>query len=173
MSSEDAAEWMETYRKEYQGFKDRDAVKMVIPPRGAKVLGTTTRVDYKVEQGVLQKRKVRLCTRGDQQVYGVDDSYSPVLKATDIRLITAVAAEHGCNIYKSDTKQAFLYGDLDEDEPIYIKPPDWWSEPVPEGHVLQLLKAVYGTVQAARRWHTKISTWMDDNDYQAGPSGKQ
>ena len=36
-----------------------------------------------------------------------------------------------------------------------------------EGHVLQLLKAVYGTVQAARRLHTKISTWKEDNDYRA------
>ena len=81
----------------------------------------------------------------------------------------AIAAEHGCNIYKTDTKQAFLYGDLEEDEPIYIKPPDQWFEQVPEGHVLQLLKAVYGTVQApaARRWHTKISPWMEDNDYPA------
>ena len=41
MSSEDASEWMEAYRKEYQGFKDRYAVRMVIPPRGAKVLGSS------------------------------------------------------------------------------------------------------------------------------------
>ena len=49
---------MEAYRTEYQGFNFRDAVRMVLPPRGAKpeVLGSTTRVDYKVEQGVLQKR---------------------------------------------------------------------------------------------------------------------
>ena len=32
-------------------------------------------------------------------------------------------------------------------------------------HVLQLRKAVYGTVQAARRRHTKISRWMEDNEY--------
>ena len=70
VSIEDASEWMEAYRKECHGFKDRDAVKMVIPPRGAKVLGSTTCVDYKVEQGVLLKRIVRLCARGDQQVYG-------------------------------------------------------------------------------------------------------
>ena len=109
---------MEAYRKEYQGFKDRDAVRMVILPRGAKVLGSTTRVDYEVEHGVLQKRKVRFCARGDQQVYGVDDSYTPVLKATEVRLMTAIATEHGCNIYKTEIRQAFFYGDLKEDEPI-------------------------------------------------------
>ena len=32
MSHEDAAEWMEAYRKEYQGFIDRDAIRIVIPP---------------------------------------------------------------------------------------------------------------------------------------------
>ena len=81
--------------------------------------------------------------------------------------MTAKAAEYGCNIYKTDTKQAFLYGDLEDDEPIYIALPDWWLKPVPEGHVLQLLKAVYGTVQAARRWHTMISTLMEDNECRA------
>ena len=58
-------------------------------------------------------------------------------------------------------------GDLEKDEPIYIKPLNWWLEPVPGGHVLQLLKAIYRMVQAARRWHTKILTWMEVNDYRA------
>ena len=53
----------------------------------------------------------------DDSYSPVDDSDSPVLKATDVRLMTAIAAEHGCNIYKTDTKQALLYGDLEEDEP--------------------------------------------------------
>ena len=57
MSRDDAAEWMEAYRREYQGFKDRDAVKMVIPPRGAKVLGSTTRVDYKSNQACFRNEK--------------------------------------------------------------------------------------------------------------------
>ena len=71
MSSKDSVKWMEAYRKEYQGFKDRRAVGIVIPPRCSKVLGSMTHTDYKVVQGVLQKRKVRLCTRGDQQVYSL------------------------------------------------------------------------------------------------------
>ena len=83
-------------------------------------MDSTTRTDYRVEQGVVQKRKVHLCAREDQQAYGIDDTYSLVLKATEVRLITlAIAAEHWCNIYKTDTKQAsrFLYGDLEDDEP--------------------------------------------------------
>ena len=138
---------MEAYRKEYQGFKDRDAVRVVIPPRGANVLGSQTRTDYKVEQGFLQKRKVRLCARGDQHAYGVDDTYSQVLKATGVRSMTAIAAEHGCNIYKTDTKQAFLYGDLEDDEPIYITPPDWWLEQIPEGHVVPCPTTAQGSLR--------------------------
>ena len=94
--------------------------------------------------------KSSICARGDQQAYGIDGPYSPVLKVTEVRLMTAIAPEHRCNISKADTKQVFLYGDLKDDEPIYITPPDSWLEPIPEGHVVQLLRAVYETVQAAR-----------------------
>ncbi len=49
----------------------------------------------------------------------------------------------------------------------YIKPPDWLPEPVQEGHCLQLLKSIYGTRQAARRWHLFILGWMEKNGYPA------
>jgi hypothetical protein len=55
---------------------------------------------------------------------------------------------------------------------VYIKPPDWWPEPIPEGHCLQLLKSIYGTRQAARRWHLFISDWMEKNGYPAVNSEK-
>jgi hypothetical protein len=58
--------------------------------------------------------------------------------------------------------QAFLHGDMG-DEKIYIRPPDWWPEKVPYGHALQLMKSMYGTRQAARQWHVRISTWMEDH----------
>ena len=60
---------------------------------------------------------------------------SLVLKATEVRLTTAIAGEHGCtsNIYKTDTKQVFLYDDLEGDGSIYITPPDWWLYLVLEG----------------------------------------
>jgi len=111
-------------------------------------MGTTTRTEYKTDNGVFLKRKVRMCVRGDQQRdrehFDASDLYAPVLKATEARLLVAIAAEQGCPLLKTDTRQAFLYGDMGDDK-VYIRPPDWWPEPVPEGHALLLLKSIYGT----------------------------
>jgi hypothetical protein len=86
--------------------------------------------------------------------------------------LIAIAAEHGCPLLKTDTRQAFLYGEMKQGEKVYTRPPDWWPEPIPEGHVLLLLKSMYGTKQAARRWHTRISDWMEQNGYPAVNSDK-
>jgi hypothetical protein len=82
-------------------------------------------------------------------------------------LLVAIAAQHGADLYGTDTKQAFLYGDMAEDEDVYVKPQEWWFDPIPEGHEFSLKKAIYETKQAARRWHTRISTWMEENGYPA------
>ena len=58
------------------------------------------------------------------------------------------------------------------EDKVYIRPPDWWPEPIPEGHVFLLLKSIYGTKQAARRWHLHISAWMEKNGYPAMNSEK-
>ena len=104
-----------------------------------------------------------MAVRGDQQVKGESftssDLNAPVLKAPKALLILAIAAAEGCSVYKTDTSQAFLYGSMGDDV-VYTKAPDWWPEPIPEGHCLQLLKSIHGTRQAARRWHMHIKDWM-------------
>ena len=146
-----------------------NAFKVIRPEKGITIHDTLTRLEYKEDTKVFIKRKVRLCARGDQQVEGESfissDLYAPTLKAPEARLLAAIAAEHGCPLLKTDTRQAFLYGEMEEDEKVYIRPPDWWPEgpePIPDGHVLLLLKIMYGTKQAARRWHIRISDsdWM-------------
>ena len=93
------------------------------------------------------------------------------MKAAEVRLFMAIAAQNGPDGFKSDTKQAFLNGEKGE-EKIYIRAPDWWPEPVPEGHALMLMKSMYGTRQAARQWHVRISTWMESHGYLAVNSEK-
>jgi hypothetical protein len=85
-------------------------------------------------------------------------------------MLAALAAEQSCPLLKTDMLQAFLYGDMGEDENIvkvYIRPPDKWPEPIPEGHVLLLLKSMYGTKQAVRLWHVRTSEWMEQHGYPA------
>ena len=150
-------------------MKDMGAFKEVPCPQGVKVLGTLTRTEYKIDNGIFTKRKVRLCIRGDQQEEGRDynpqDLYAPTLKSTEARLIAAISAQHGNIMWKTDCKQAFLNGDMDVD--LYVRPPDWWPEKLKEGNVLLLCKSIYGTRQAARRWHIRIASWMSDNGYHA------
>ena len=48
--------------------------------------------------------------------------------------------QNGHKIYKTDTKQVDVYRDMGNDV-VYLRPPDWWPEPIPKGHVLLLVKA--------------------------------
>jgi hypothetical protein len=111
------------------------------------------------------KRKIRLCVCRNQQVHFKSGGlYAPVMKASEVRQMVAIAAQYGCKLLKTDTKQAFLNGEI-RDQKIYICPPDWWPEPVPQGHVLLLMKSMYGTRQAACQWHQRISGWMESHDF--------
>ena len=64
-SREDSHQWIDAYYKECKGMMDRGAVKAVKPPPGAKILGTTTRLEYKCDNSVFSKRTCHRCVRGE------------------------------------------------------------------------------------------------------------
>ncbi len=108
MQRVDQQEWAEVYDKEYQGFIEQGTLKTARPEKKAEVLDTTRRADYKVTNWVFDKRKIRPCVCGNQQVEGVhyksEDFYAPVMKAFEVRLMVAIAAQYRCKILKTDTK---------------------------------------------------------------------
>ena len=55
---------------------------------------------------------IRWCVRGDQQVYQVIYRDAPVLKATEARLLVAIADQRGAELYGTDTEQEFLCSDV-------------------------------------------------------------
>jgi hypothetical protein len=138
-------QWAAAYQKEYRGSLVREVLKVVKIRKGARAfkLGTTTCLEFKVNNDALEKWKVRMCVRGDQQRekvgFNTSGLYSPVLKAPGARLLTAIAAEHGCPLLR--TRQAFLYEDMGDDK-VYLHPLDWWPEPIPVGHVLRVLASL-------------------------------
>ena len=67
MLREDGQEWAEALNKEpeYMGFKQRWVFEFVPLKKGIKLMGMTTRWEYKVTNGTFEKRKVRLCAMGN------------------------------------------------------------------------------------------------------------
>ncbi len=149
------------------GFKQHSVFKLVPLQKGKKLMGMAIWWEYKITNCVFDKYKALLCAVGNQQIAGIhfnkSDLYAPVLKAHEVRLLVAIASQRGANMYKYDTSQALLYGDVDQE--LYARAPDWWPELVPEGYCLQLMKKIYGTRQAARAWHVHLSTWMEEHRY--------
>ena len=88
MSREDRQEWAEAYDSEYQGFLEHGTLKIVRLEPGAKILGTTTRTEYKATNGDFKKRNVRLCFMVNQQKEGVHyqlgELYALVMKAAEV-----------------------------------------------------------------------------------------
>jgi hypothetical protein len=175
MKALDKQAWASAYNSEFVGFQQRKVFKVVRPEPGVMIHDTLTRLEYKVDNREFLKCKVRLCSRGDKQISGVSfqesELYAHVLKSAVARLLLALAAANDAKVVKTVTKQAHLCCYMGDDV-VYIRPPDWWPDPVPKGHVFLLLKSIYGTRQAARKWHTLISTWMEQNGYLAANSEK-
>ena len=62
-----------------------------------------------------------------------------------------------------DVKSAYLYGKLDNNERIYMKPPTGIEIPgIKPGQVLRLQLALYGLKQAGRRWYLKFCSIMKE-----------
>ena len=121
--------------------------------------------------------KARLVVQGftDQRLGKIPMS-SPNASRRPRQIFLTLAASLG--FHKRDVKCAFLQGDLDEqhaddddDDNFIIESAqpfsDTFCEPVPElsrklqlehHHCIRLLKAVYGLVNAPRRWYHRVAT---------------
>ncbi len=118
MKALDKQAWKEAYNLEYLGFVEQGVFKVVKQEPGLRIQYTITRLEYKEDNGDFLKVTARMHVRGDQQIAGVSfketDLYSPVLKAAEARLL-ALAAAHGDQVLKTDTKQAYLYCNMGDD----------------------------------------------------------
>ena len=125
--------------------------------------------------------KARLVVQGftDQRLGKIPTSSSPTASRRSRQIFLTLAASLGFQTHKGDVKCAFPQGDLDEqrvdddDDDDHFKiesaqpVSDTFCEPVPElfrklqlehHQCIRLLKAVYGLVNAPRRWYHRVAT---------------
>ena len=104
-----------------------------------------------LEDGTLDKYKVRLVARGFTQIFGIDysESFSPTPSLTTVKIILILALHYGLKVHAIDVAGAFLNAEIKED--IIIEFPDGIT--LDGCKYAKLQKSLYGLHQAGRDWH--------------------
>lgn len=97
--------------------------------------------------------------KGFHQVQGYDfnETFSPVVKPTTIRLILTLALNHHWGLHQLDVNNGFLNGLLHET--IYMQQPPRFSSQ-DKSLVCKLDKALYGLKQAPRQWFERLQSTL-------------
>ncbi len=86
------------------------------------------------------------------------------LRFVELGVFKVARPEPGVRIHKA-LNSDFLRVQACKESDLYV-------ELIRERHLLLLLKSIYGTRQAARKWHEHISSWMKRNGYAVVSSEK-
>lgn len=108
----------------------------------------------------VERHKSRLVAKGYEQLDGVDytDTFSPVVKAPNIRTVLTLAASQGWQIQQLDVSNAFLHGQLNEC--VFMEQPPGFIKQEKEDYVCHLKKSLYGLKQAPRAWFQRFSGFL-------------
>jgi hypothetical protein len=156
-------------KEEIESLENRETWEIVDKPQGKPIVSCKWVYKLKLNSaGEVARYKARLVARGFSQTYGVDykETFAPVTRLETLRMMFAFAVENDWEIRQVDVKNAYLYGDLDEE--IYMAVPEGMD--IPKGKCLRLLKALYGLKQAGRAWYYRLKSVMEEFGLRQIPS---
>ncbi|GKE50333.1 retrovirus-related pol polyprotein from transposon TNT 1-94, partial [Tanacetum coccineum] len=113
----------------------------------------------------IERHKARLVAQGFSQIPSLDYShtFSPVVKATTVRVVLSLAVIYGWKLHQLDVNNAFLHGHLTER--VYMEQPPGFTDSRFPNHVCRLNKAIYGLKQAPRAWFQRLSSFLLQNGF--------
>lgn len=156
VSCKDAEKWKEAMDSEYNSLIENNTWVLCDAPENRKIVKCkwvfTTKRDA---NGKVLKYKARLVAKGFSQEEGIDynETFSPVVRYSSIRLLLSLAAKMNLNIRQMDAVTAFLNGKLSEE--IWMQQPEGYDDK--SNKCCKLLRAIYGLKQASRVWNLTIN----------------
>ena len=163
LKSQHRNHWKQACDNEINSLQKNKTWKLLPLPPGRKAIAC--KWVFKIKEnsdGSIDRFKARLVAKGYSQKYGIDyeETFSPVVKFTSIRVILSIAAKLSMDVQQMDVKTAFLNGDLDEE--IYMEQPEGYKCQNAKGEnlVCKLQKSLYGVKQAPRQWDITIDTFL-------------
>ncbi|KAI7965291.1 hypothetical protein MJO29_003389 [Puccinia striiformis f. sp. tritici] len=147
----DKEAWLGAIQEELQNLFRHQIWTIELVPEGKRVMGARwVFVEKRTSDGKLIKLKARYVAKGYAQIAGVEfqDTFAPTATFVSLRLLLTVAAKCNWPVYSFDFVAAYLHSPIDEE--VWVRPPEGLD--VPKGYACKLMKALYGTKQAARCW---------------------
>jgi transposase InsO family protein len=163
-SRADWPDWKAAMDRELETLEKALTWTTVPQPKGKNIVGSKWVFKLKRKaDGSIDKYKARLVAKGFTQIHGVDyfSTYSPVAKLSSFRAILAIAARNDWEIESFDFNGAYLNGELDDGEEIYMQPPPGYESGA-AGTVKRLHKSLYGLKQAGRKWYDALCRVLTD-----------
>lgn len=152
-------QWQEAIEAERFALESHGTWRLEEPPSGTNVVGCRWVFVVKRDaSGAINRYRARLVAQGFSQIPGVDffDTYAPVAKLASARTVLAFAARYDFEIHQVDVKSAYLNGEFEENEVIYMRLPPGLNLTSNPRLALRLLKPLYGLRQSARHWYRKF-----------------
>jgi hypothetical protein len=137
---------------EYETFEDKGVGYR--PPSDYKKINVHLIFDVKHDL----RRKARLVAGGHLTDPPKDSSYSGVVSLRSLRLVALLAELNGLELWAADVGNAYL--EARTKEKVYIiAGPEFGAR---AGHVLIIIKALYGLKTSGARWHERLADVLRD-----------
>lgn len=162
MRSPQSREWLEGMEREVNAMFKKDVFELIDEsemPDEAHLLSTMWRFKAKTDdEGYVTRWRPRLVGRGDFQQFGVDFewTFSPVARMVTFRVVVAIAAKLGLDLYQGDIDTAYLNAVLKIKQYVRGIP----GFPCPKGQVYRVNHALYGLHQSGAEWFEEIDRWL-------------
>jgi hypothetical protein len=164
----DWLQWEQAILEELATLKAAGTWVLKEAPPGANIIGSKWVFKAKKDTaGFITRLKAQLVAQGFSQIGGVnyDDTYAPVAQLASSRAIIAMANRLDLLLHQVDIKGAYLNGELNNNEVLYMHHPPGYKPRDAGNHVLCLKKTLYGLKQSGRRWYQRLSSIFESLDF--------